>query len=280
MKITTLIENNLGNKEDLDTEHGLSVYIEVDGKNILFDTGQSGNFIDNAEKLDIDLKNLDYVIISHGHYDHSGGLERLIKDINPDIELYLGHGFFNKKYSLIGDDDYDYIGNPFDESFLKDNNIPTKYINEDIFNITENLLVFTNFNRDEEYENTNQTMYLKEDGEYKKDMFLEEVSLGLKTNKGLFVIVGCAHPGIVNILDTIIQRTNMDIHGLIGGIHLIKEDEEKINKIIQYLKEKDIKLVGACHCTGKQGETMLSQQLEENFINNNTGTKILFNDKQ
>lgn len=276
MKITTLIENNSGKRSDLHTEHGLSVYIEVDGKNILFDTGQSGNFIDNAEKLGIDLKNLDYVIISHGHYDHSGGLERLIKEINPDIKLYLGKGFFDKKYGLVSEDNYKYIGNPFDESFLKDNNIPFKYINEDITNITENLMIFTNFNRDEDFENTNQTLYIKENGTYKKDMFYDEISLGLKTHKGIFVIVGCAHPGIVNILETIYQRTGMDIHGLIGGTHLIEEDEFKINKIIEYLKEKDTKVIGACHCTGLQGETMLRQQLEDNFINNNTGDVLKF----
>lgn len=62
----------------------------------MFDLGQSGNFIDNAKSLNIDLKSLDYVIISHGHHDHSGGLERLIKEINPDIKLYLGNGFFDK----------------------------------------------------------------------------------------------------------------------------------------------------------------------------------------
>lgn len=274
MKITTLIENQAGEDENLHTEHGLSVYVEVDGKHILFDTGQSGNFIDNAKELNIDLKKLDYVIISHGHYDHSGGFERLVKEINPNIKLYIGNGFFNKKYSLISEDNYEYIGNPFDGSFLKEKKIPTEYINQDVINITENLSIFTNFNRKKEFENTNQDMYLKENGKYKKDIFLDEISMGIKTDKGLFVIVGCSHVGIVNILDTIIQRTNMDIYALIGGTHLIKEDDEKINKTIEYIKEKNIKLVGACHCTGKQGLTMLSQQLEENFINNNTGDTL------
>lgn len=274
MKITTLIENQAGEDENLHTEHGLSVYVEVDGKHILFDTGQSGNFIDNAKELNIDLKKLDYVIISHGHYDHSGGFERLVKEINPNIKLYIGNGFFNKKYSLISEDNYEYIGNPFDESFLKEKKIPTEYINQDVINITENLSIFTNFNRKKEFENTNQDMYLKENGKYKKDIFLDEISMGIKTDKGLFVIVGCSHVGIVNILDTIIQRTNMNIYALIGGTHLIKEDNEKINKTIEYIKEKNIKLVGACHCTGKQGLTMLSQQLEENFINNNTGDTL------
>lgn len=271
MKITTLIENENGAREDLEAEHGLSIYIEVDNKNILFDTGQSGNFIDNAKALDIDLKKLDYAIISHGHYDHSGGFERLIKEINPSIKLYIGDGFFNKKYSLRESGDYQYIGNPFDENFLKENNISTRYVKEDIINITENLMIFTNFNRKEEFENSNQEMYLKEGDEYKKDLFLDEISIGINTNKGLVVLVGCSHVGIVNILDTIIERTKINIYGLIGGTHLVKEDDEKINKIIEFLREKEIKLIGACHCTGKQGETMISQQLPESFINNNTG---------
>ena len=274
MKITTLIENHSRERDDLHTEHGLSLYIETDSKNILFDTGQSGNFIDNAKDLDVDLKGLDYVIISHGHYDHSGGLERLIKEINPNIKLYLGNGFFNRKYRLSGEDDYRYIGNFFDEEFLKKNNTLIKYVDENITNITESLSIFTNFNRNEEFENTNQDMYLKEDGEYKKDLFLDEIAIGIKTAKGLVVIVGCSHVGIVNILETIIERTGMNIYALIGGTHLVQEDDDKINKVIEYLKEKKIKVIGACHCTGKQGETMISQQLEENFINNNTGTIV------
>lgn len=271
MRITTLIENKLKDGEDLKIEHGLSLYIEADDKKILFDTGQSGNFIQNAEKLKIDLKALDYVFISHGHFDHSGGLERLIKEINPDIELYLGDGFFNNKYSLREDGDYQFTGNPFNVDFLRDNKIITKYINKDITYLTENIMIFTNFHRVEEFENTNQTMYLKQDGEYIKDKFLDEISLGIKTDKGLVVIVGCSHVGIVNIIDTISERTGMPIYALLGGTHLVKEDDEKINTIIDYLGDKEIVLIGACHCTGKQGETMLEQQLEENFINNNTG---------
>lgn len=274
MKIVTLIENKESDIKNLDTEHGLSIYLEADEKSFLFDTGQSGAFVDNAKKLNIDLKNLDYTIISHGHYDHSGGFKRLIEEINPKTKLYVGNGFFDKKYSLKGEKEYEYTGNPFTENFLEENNISTEYINEDIVNITDNVLVFTNFNRDKDFENTNEDMYIKKDQKYKKDMFLDEIAIAIKTDKGLVVIVGCSHVGIINILDTIIQRTNMNIYALIGGTHLVREDDEKINRIIEYLKDKDIKLIGACHCTGKHGETMLSQQLEGIFINNNTGDML------
>src|SRR5699024_929232 len=274
MGIVTLIENQISDREDLYNEHGLSIYIEVDGKNVLFDTGQSGNFIDNAKKLNIDLKELDCVIISHGHYDHSGGFERLIKEVNPNIKLYIGEGFFDKKYNLNQDGDYEFMGNSFNEEFLKENNIEVEYINKDRVKITDNLSIFTNFIRNKEFENTNQNMYLKKNDEYEKDKFLDEISIGVETSKGLSIVVGCAHVGIVNILDTIIQRTYKDICTLIGGTHLVKEDDEKINKIIEYIKDQDIETIAACHCTGKQGETMFSQQLEEGFITNNTGDSI------
>ena len=275
MKITTLIENKLNEKEDLHNEHGLSIHIEVDNKRLLFDTGKSGKILENANALNVDLSELDYVLISHGHYDHSGGFKRLIKEISPNIELFVGDGFFNDKYSLREDGDYQFAGNPFDVDYLKDNNIPTQFVNQDVVNLTENIMIFTNFNRKDEFENTNETMFLKQDEEYIKDQFLEEISLGIKTPRGLVVIVGCSHVGVVNIVDTIIERTGLQIYALIGGTHLVKEDDEKINKIIEYLKEKEIELIGACHCTGKQGETMLGQQLEDRFINNNTGDILI-----
>ena len=271
MKIVVLIEDKEVGKKGLETEHGLSVYMEVDDKKILFDTGQSGKFIDNAKALDVDLKSLDYVLISHGHYDHSGGLKRLIGEIGTDIELFVGKDFFDNKYSLRESGDYKYVGNPFDRSYLREKGIKTEYVDSDMLNITENLMVFTNFNRKEEFENNNQKMFLKEGGVYKLDEFPDEISIGIKTDKGLIVVVGCSHPGIVNILDTIMDRTGMKIHQVIGGTHLVEEDDDKINKVIDYLKEKDIKFVSACHCTGKQGETMLGQQLEDGFMEMKTG---------
>lgn len=276
MRITTLIENELGQRNDLESEHGLSLYIEVDGKNILFDTGKTGRFIDNAKKLGIDLKKLDYVIISHGHYDHSGGFKRLIEETNPDIKLFIGSGFFGEKYGLRESGNYEYTGNSFDEEYLKTYNIPVEYVKTDILDITENLSIVSNFDRSQEFENTNNTMFLKENGKYKIDTFLDEISLSIKTEKGLVIVVGCSHVGVVNIMDTIAKRKERDIYALLGGTHLVNEDEEQIDKIIEYFQEKSIKIICACHCTGEQGKKGLKEKLEEKYICNGTGDIIEF----
>lgn len=269
LKITTLIENDLNKDENLNNEHGLSLYIEVNNIKILFDTGQSGDFIKNARKLNIDLNELDYVIISHSHYDHSGGLRKLVEEYKNDFKLILGDGFFNEKHSL-SEDIYRYLGSPFKEEFLKEKNIDTEYVS-DIKYLTEDIIVITDFERNPDYENINETMFLKNGDKFVLDDFKDEVALAIDTPNGLVVMVGCSHPGIVNILGTIIKKTGKNIYALIGGTHLMKEDDEKINKIIDYLKEIKIKKIGACHCTGKQGETMLYQQMEDEFFYNNTG---------
>lgn len=271
IKITTLIENKLGKIPTLQTEHGLSLFIEADGKKILFDTGQSGLFINNAKSLEVDLNALDYVVLSHGHYDHSGGFEKLVQNFPATYQLIIRSGFFNKKYKLLEDGSYSFNGNSFEEMFLKQNNIKTQSIHQDITYLTENIMVFTNFIQGEKYANINQTMFIKKDNQYALDFFTDEIVMGLNTPNGLVLLVGCAHVGIVNILKTINQRTRLHIYALIGGTHLVGEDRKKIDRFIQYLDDKNINMVGVSHCTGETAEALIQEGLSNNFHRNHTG---------
>lgn len=274
MRITTLIEDKPMANSNLYNEHGLSLYIEYGEAKILFDAGLSGNFIKNAENLKVDLTNLKYVILSHGHYDHSGGFEKLVDKFKTPYKLVVGKGFFNRKYKFTEEGTYKYIGNSFDEEFVNKNNIPIQYIEEDIFYITEDIMIFSNFKRDNDFEQISKKFQIKQDERYVFDDFSDEIVLAVKLDKGLIVILGCSHVGIVNILETIIERTGIPIYGIVGGTHLIESDELRLNSTINFLKEKNIQLLAMCHCTGEKALEVVKERFKKNFLNNNAGSVI------
>ncbi|MEQ8154755.1 MAG: MBL fold metallo-hydrolase [Clostridiaceae bacterium] len=277
-KITTLIENDSDDNDILLCEHGLSLYIEADGKRILFDTGKSGDFIKNAPMLNVDLSNIDYVILSHGHYDHSGGFVELVNKYDGKFNLIMGEKFFNKKYKLTEEKTYRYNGNSFDEKFLHEKDISTKYISEDIIHITENIIIFSNFERKNNFEVLNSNFVVKNEEGYVLDEFSDEIVLGIKIEKGLLVILGCSHIGVMNILETIAERIGMPVYGIIGGTHLIQAEETRLDNTFKFIKEKDIKIIGVSHCTGEIAVRELERRFGERFFRNNTGKEIEFCD--
>ncbi len=274
LTITTLIENNTDENGILFSEHGFSLYIEIDEIKILFDTGASGDFIKNAEKLNVDLNKVEYVILSHGHYDHSGGFTKLIDKVGNSFKLIVGEGFFSEKYKGLEGDTYKYIGNSFDEEYINENNILIRYIKEDICYITENIMIFSNFKRNNNFELRNPKFLIKHNESYILDDFLDEIVLAVKLERGLLIILGCSHVGIVNILETIIERTGMPIYGIIGGTHLIEADGQRLNNTINFLKEKHINILGMSHCTGEYAVEKIKHEFKDKFVYNNTGNII------
>ena len=285
LRITTLIENNPDDKKDLFFEHGLSLLIEADGKRILFDTGQSGDFIKNAKTLNQNLLDLNYVIISHGHYDHSGGFRKFIEVVEKSPKLIVGEEFFAPKYKRVSENEYKYNGNSFDETYIKNKQIPLIKVKEDILYLTKNIMVFHNFARRTDYEKLSNKFYIGDDKEniessshnnsaYMRDEFSDEIVLGINTEKGLVVIVGCSHIGIVNILSTIIERTDVPIYAVIGGTHLVDADEFRIQQTISAFAAMNIRYIAVSHCTGEQGIKEIKDNMEEKFVFNNTGKVI------
>ena len=243
MKIRCLIEN----KETpfFLYEHGLSLLIEVNNKKILFDTGKTSNFLSNAKKLNIDLSDISYLVLSHAHYDHTGGVIDFIKNNNYNEKVYVGNNFLDNKYSLE-DNNYVYKGTPFKISELK----TIEYVN-DRYELDKDITLFNNFKELNNFEKISDKFYIL-DKDYKKDLFLDEVSLAINTDKGLIVIVGCSHAGICNIISEIEKRTNKKIRGIIGGFHLSKESETYAKKVIEELKKYNLEFICPIHCSGHE----------------------------
>ncbi len=284
MKITTLIENTQDENKNLNYEHGLSMFIEMDDCNILFDTGKTGDFIENAEKLNVNLKKTDVLVLSHAHYDHCGGVKKLLETYDIKPKLIVSQHFFEKsnkyhysdgklKIDFSNGVGYEYIGINFDEQYIKSKNVPISFVGSDFLKINDNAFVFSNFNRYYPFEKTNENMKIKVDENYIVDNFNDEIALGLKTEKGLVVIMGCAHPGFLNMINTISERTGEKVTGVIGGTHLVEADDERIKESIKYLNTLDIDILGLSHCTGEKAVKMLNEKCKGSFINR-TGTVL------
>lgn len=273
VKITTLVENKLGENLSLKNEHGLSFFIQTENTSFLFDVGQSSKFMENAENLNIDIKRISSVVISHGHYDHSGGLKSLEEKTGSSFELVVGSDFFREKYAYNGIN-YDYLGNNFDLEYINKKKISLRYLKSDVGCLDKGIYLCTNFVRYSEHEKVNSRFYIRKDDHYEHDDFSDEIAIVVETSKGLLVVVGCSHPGIVNIIETIKRRIGKNIYGIIGGTHLVEADDERLDSTIEYFKSINLMLLGISHCTGDKAVGKLRTELEGKFFYNNTGASL------
>lgn len=263
MKITTLIDNVVYDKY-LTGEHGFSVLIEDGNENILFDTGQTGNFIYNAKTLGIDISEVNYVVISHGHYDHTGGLQEFIK-FNKKAKIYIKKEAFYKKCK-----NKEFIGILFNKSIIEERII---YTNQDI-SLLENITVIPDIKIYNKIDTHFENMFIKEDNHYLQDKFEDEQFLVINNKGSLTIISGCSHRGISNIIRTVSDKFNLTIDYVIGGFHLKNETEQKVRTIINLLKDFNIKNIGVSHCTGVEYLQLIKDLATANVFYNYTGNVI------
>ena len=280
LKITTLIENMEDKDGKLEFEHGFSALIETEGKKILFDTGQTGAFVKNADYLGLDLSEVDFVVLSHGHYDHTGGVPELVKRFQKKTPFYIGKEFFAPKYKLLEDGSYKYNGNPFTKEFLAEDSgnsgAELHYIEENVTKLSEQLFLFKNFKKKNDFETVNPKFFVKAEQGFEQDFFPDEIALGIVTEEGLVLVVGCSHVGIVNILEHVKNAVNLPVAAVLGGTHLVEAGEERLQKTVQALKQNGVKTVAVSHCTGEAGMKLLKKEFPEGFVLNTTGNVMMF----
>jgi len=255
VRITALMENKPSEQKALINEHGLSLLIECEGKRYLFDTGSGPHFMDNAEHLGISLDGLDAVILSHAHYDHAGGFRYLVKAGHKVPALYHGEGFFNKKYAYDGVKLTD-LSAGFDKAFLNEHGIKDIAVGQ-MLDSTPSLHIVSGFERRNKMETIPERFVICTEDGLKRDDFSDEVACVIETGKGLVVLCGCSHPGILNISESIHDRFRKPIYAILGGTHLVEADTERIGKTVEKLKEMGLTVFGLCHCSGEEAEEMI-----------------------
>ena len=255
MKITALIENTT-NMSNITCEHGLSLFIETQNDNILFDTGASENFAKNASLLGVDLATVNIAVISHGHNDHGGGLQHFLW-ANDKATVFLNKKAFGDYY--VKREEYHPIG--LDKELMHHPQV--QLVND--LQINEHLRLFSNVNGQVCRPTGNKTLYMgNEDKDYCLDDFAHEQNLVISECNKTVLICGCAHNGIINIL----ERYHNEFAGypdvVIGGFHLhnpskkTDENPQVVRQIADYLLKTDAKFF-TCHCTGQNSYLLLRE---------------------
>jgi len=272
LRITTLSENTAGFPGVL-AEWGISVLVETDDLKILLDTGASTSVPHNAPIFGLDLSTIDRIVLSHGHYDHTGGLKEVLKHIGKQVEVIAHPDIWAKKYRRGGDRER-YIGIPFSRKELEALGASFTLSKEPVW-ITDDIVATGEIVMTEEFEELDPDMYVKESGDWHRDELWDDRALIIVTGKGLVVILGCAHRGVINTLRHAQELTGVElIHTVIGGMHLTRTSEERVLRTATALQELGVQRVGVSHCTGLPAAVLLAQQLGEALFFNNTGTSI------
>jgi len=272
IKINTLSENT-ANYGYLG-EWGLSILVEVDGKRILMDTGLSFSAVHNAQLMGIDLTAIDSIVLSHGHADHTGGLREILRrrgnvDVisHPDV-------WAAKHVRRDGDQIAKYCGMPFSRDELEGRGAMFNLTKEPA-RITEHVLTTGEIQMASGYEDIEDNLYIKQNDKLLPDRLKDDLALIIDTEFGLVVVLGCAHRGMINTLNHARNLTNKDqIYAVIGGTHLIRASEERIEKTIADLKKTGVQKIGVSHCTGFHALARLSWSFEDKFFLNNAGTRF------
>ncbi|SMO60228.1 7,8-dihydropterin-6-yl-methyl-4-(beta-D-ribofuranosyl)aminobenzene 5'-phosphate synthase [Saccharicrinis carchari] len=258
MEITVLIDNKK-NTLAYRSEHGLSILIEFNGATVLFDTGKSDAFIQNAKILGKDLGKVDYVVLSHAHYDHTGGLEDFLI-LNKTAKVVLKEDVLRERWSVS----HGYnrrIGFPLRKRFEQFNE--RYHFIKATEEIVPGLFVFPEIKKPTNHSFTDSYLFVQEKGSLVPDTFNDELFMAAVNDNKLVVFTGCAHNGVENMIKTAIDYTQInEIEFMIGGTHLNRASEQQIVDTANQLSQFCIKRAAFNHCSGKRAIDLLKTALK------------------
>jgi len=273
--VTILADNQVDRGDGLLAEHGFCLLVAGDSQ-VLFDTGQTDVCLRNAPRLGVDLSDVRAVVLSHGHYDHGGGLAALTSHLGQ-LDVYLHPTAFAAKYARCpGSAEDRHVGLRCDADTLTRMGA-TVHAEAGVRELGPALLITGEIPRATPFEEAARDFWVKGNDGFRPDPLQDDQALVLRTADGLVVLLGCAHAGVVNTVRYASKLTgDKRIRAVIGGLHLASASLERTEQTVATLRQMNVGQVVACHCTGFQARVRLHAAFGDRFVNGTVGLRLTF----
>jgi 7,8-dihydropterin-6-yl-methyl-4-(beta-D-ribofuranosyl)aminobenzene 5'-phosphate synthase len=273
-KLTILCENSVGRSFGVLGEHGFACFIETEAGNVLFDTGQGLGICGNAAAMGKDLSTIRAIAISHGHSDHTGGLPDVLKQTGP-VPVY-GHPLIFSSRTWTDGKSTRYIGMRYRREYLESLGARFHLIRKPV-EMIPGIHLTGEIPRDTDFEKPDANMTLHPDGGVAvcPDPIADDLSLVVESQKGLILVLGCAHAGIINIFNHVLKTFNRQrIYAVIGGTHLGFSQPAQFDETLKVIDQYGIERMGVSHCTGLEKAAVLHARLGSRFFFGCVGAEL------